>query len=328
MKKLAILLAAIAVISGPAQVYGQKTINRYGLELTKAKEGYKLKDESKIRRFDLFDVDDAPADMFEPYERKRVYLKDDDFHHCETITVVYKKYPSYELKMAIDLPENRQEGEKLPFIIWIHGGGWWSGDLGGHSLHSRYLASNGIAGVRISYSLLTQNDATFADSWQDIQDALAYIRENAGEYGLDPERFGFAGHSAGGHLAAYAAMRTPGTKMLVSFNGIYDLVHTVDEFVPSERHEHYFDLNRKSSRKEASPVTFVHPGAPYCLLTYCSGDTLVDDGQIAAFTKALKNNGVEYDFLFKEYYSHMGFIDTDLLEPTLMKVLIEAKKRL
>lgn len=317
---IALLFAAIA--PAPAQ----RIINRYSLDLVRIKDGYRLQDESKIRKYGLFDIDGAPADMFVPYERKRLYIKDEDYHQAETKVVVFKQYPGYDLKMAIDLPKERT-GEKLPFIIWIHGGGWHMGDFNGHSLHSRYLAGNGIAGVRISYSLLTQ-DATFEDSWSDIQDALKYIREHAEEYGLDPSRFGFAGHSAGGHLAAYAAMRTPGTKLLVAFNGIYDLVHTVNEFVPSSRQDKYFGLSSLESRKNASPVTFVHPGAPYCLLTYSSGDVLVDKAQVVTFTKALRENNVPYDLLYKDYYSHMGFIDTDLLEPTLMRVLIEAKKRL
>lgn len=55
---------------------------------------------------------------------------------------------------------------------------------------------------------------------------------------------------------------------------------------------------------------------------------LVDKAQVVTFTQALRENNVKYDLLYKDYYSHMGFIDTDLLEPTLMRVLIEAKKRL
>ncbi len=327
MKAYGYIFAAVALAVSAASASAQRIINRYSLELVQTKAGYRLKDESKIRSCNLFDPDSAPPDMFVPYERGRLYIKDDDYHQAETHVVVFKKYPSYELKLAIDLPKDRKDGGKLPFIVWIHGGGWHMGDFNGHSLHSRYLAGNGIAGVRISYSLLTQG-ATFADTWADIQDALEYVRSHADEYGLDPDRFGFAGHSAGGHLAAYAAMRTPGTRLLVAFNGIYDLVHTVDGFVPSSRHDGYFNLSSYDSRKEASPCRFVHPDAPYCLLTWCSGDVLVDRGQAETFTKALRDNGVPYDLLFKEYYSHMGFIDTDLLEPTLMRVLIEAKKRL
>ena len=318
---LCVLLAALSGIPAGAQ----RIINRYGLDLVRVKGGYKLMNEDKIARFQLFNLETMPGDMLEPYSGKRVFLKDDDFHHVRTQEYVFKTYPGYELKLAVDLPE-KQDGP-VPYIIWIHGGGWHEGNFGAHSLHSRFLASNGIAGVRISYSLLTQG-ATFKDTWQDIQDAVAYIREHAAEWGLDVDRFGFAGHSAGGHLAAYAAMRTPGTKMLVALNGIYDLVNTVPEFVPSSRHDVYFNLPSEESRREASPVTFVHPGAPYTIVTYCSGDILIDKEQVKTFTRALRRAGVPYDYWYKDYYSHSGFLGTDLMEPTLMRILIACYQHL
>lgn len=326
MKRTALIFALICLL--PAALGAQeRIINRYGLEIYMGKgRVWKLMDEAKIASHGIFDIEKAPADMFEPYSRSRTFLKDEDFHNCETIEVVYKKYPSYELKLALDLPRNR-EGQKLPFIVWIHGGGWHTGNFGGHSMQSRFLAGNGIAGVRISYSLLTQG-AVFADTWKDIQDALAFVREHAAEYNLDPDRFGFAGHSAGGHLASYAAMRIPGARLLISLNGIYDLVNTVPDYVPSHRHDEYFGLDSQESRKECSPVTFVHKDAPYCLLTYTGGDTLVDKEQVKTFTRALRANGVKYDLIYKDYYSHNGFNDTDLFEPMLMKMYFTAKKYL
>ncbi|MBQ0151016.1 MAG: glycoside hydrolase family 97 catalytic domain-containing protein [Bacteroidales bacterium] len=304
----------------------QKIINRYGLELVKGDGGYSLLDEKKIRKYDIFDIDNAPADMFVPYTRSRSFFKDEDFDNCETIVAVFKKYPGYELKIAFDLPKD-YKGKAYPWIMWIHGGGWHIGDFNGHRLQSRFMAGNGIAGVRISYSLLTQG-AVFQDTWQDIQDAFSFIREHAAEYGLDPDRFGFAGHSAGGHLATYAAMRIPGAKLLISMNGIYDLVHTVPEHVPSSRHNTYFNLPSTESRAECSPVTFVHEGAPYCLLTYTGGDTLVERAQVETFTRALDRCHVKYDLIYKEYYCHNGFNDTDLFEPWAMKMLVTAQQYL
>lgn len=321
-----LLLVAAALTAASTLVAQDRIINRYGLDLAMVKGGFRLMDENNIVAKGLFDVTKAPADMFVPYSRSRTFLKDEDFQQCETIEAVFAKYPGYELKLAIDLPRNR-EGKALPFLIWIHGGGWHTGNFGGHSLQSRFLAGNGIAGVRISYSLLTQG-AVFADTWNDIQAAVAFIKEHAAEYNLDPERFGFAGHSAGGHLAAYAAMRIPEAKLLVSMNGIYDLVHTYPGYVPSSRHDEYFNLASEESRKEASPVTFVHAGAPYCLLTFTGGDTLVDKDQVKTFTRALREKGVKYDLIQKDYYSHNGFNDTDLFEPMLMKILITAQKYL
>ncbi len=321
--KTSLCVLAAALLALPLSA--QRVVNRYGLELVRVKGGYKLMDENKILRHQIFDLETVPGDMYEPYSGKRVFLKDDDFHHVRTQEYVFKTYPDYELKLAVDLPE-KQDGS-VPYIIWIHGGGWHEGNFGAHSLHSRFLASNGIAGVRISYSLLTQG-AVFQDTWQDIQDAVAFIREHASEWGLDVDRFGFAGHSAGGHLAAYAAMRIPGAKLLVALNGIYDLEHTVDEFVPSHRHDAYFNLASEESRREVSPVTYVHPGAPYTIVTYCSGDILVDKQQVKTFTRALRQAGVPFDYWYKDYYSHSGFLGTDLLEPTLMRILIAAYQHL
>lgn len=320
-----ILSSALLAVLCTLPLCGQRVVNRYGLDLVRVKGGFKLQDEAKIARHQIFDLEALPGDMLEPYSGKRVFLKDDDFHHVRTEEFVFKTYPGYELKLAVDLPE-KQDGP-VPYIIWIHGGGWHEGNYGAHSLHSRFLASNGIAGVRISYSLLTQG-ATFKDTWQDIQDAVAFIREHAEEWGLAVDRFGFAGHSAGGHLAAYAAMRIPETKMLVAMNGIYDLVNTVDEFVPSHRHDDYFNLASEESRKEVSPVTYVHPGAPYTILTYSGGDILVDKQQVKTFYRALRKAGVPFDYWYKDYYSHSGFLGTDLLEPTLMRILIACYQHL
>lgn len=324
MKRISLFILLGILFSTLAHAQ-QRVINRYGLELVAEGGCYRLKDEKKIRELDVFNPDSVPADMYIPYTHTRLFIKEGEYHKCTTRTFVYKKYPGYALKLAVDLPI--EHSGKLPFIIWIHGGGWHTGDYSGHSLQSKYLASHGIAGVRISYSLLTQG-ATFKDTWQDIRDALVYLESHAEELGLDMARFGFAGHSAGGHLAAYAAMRIPAAKLLVSFNGIYDLVHTVPGFVPSSRHDAYFGLADVENRKYASPVTFVHPHAPFCLLTYSSGDFLIDKQQIQSFEAALKKNKVSYELLEKDYYSHTAFVGTDLYEPMLMKLLIIARKHL
>lgn len=302
----------------------EKIINRYGLELILQGNRYKLKEEMKIRQLHVFDPDSAPADMYVPYKKSQVFIKDADYKQCITRTFVFKTYPGREMKLEVDLPTDASK--KHPYIIWIHGGGWHSGNYNGHKPFSRYLASHGVAGVRISYSLLTDG-AEFKDTWQDIRDAVAYIREHAAEWGLEVDRFGFAGHSAGGHLSAYAAMRVPGTKLLVSMNGVYDLEHIVPGFVPTARHDKYFGTSAEE-RKNASPLFFVHPGAPYCVLTYSTGDLLIDNQQIIRFEAALKKNNVPYEILSKAYYSHLAFAGTDLYEPMLMKILILAQKYL
>ena len=85
-----------------------------------------------------------------------------------------------------------------PLLIWIHGGGWSAGSKAGmpylHQLPRGYVA----ASIEYRFS----QKATFPAQIQDCQAAIRFLRANAKKYGIDPERVGVGGASAGGHLAA------------------------------------------------------------------------------------------------------------------------------
>lgn len=89
----------------------------------------------------------------------------------------------------------------IPLIIWIHGGGWQSGDKSlspnGHQL--RY-ARRGYAVASLNYRL--SGEAIFPAQIYDCKSAIRWLRANAATYNLDTTRFGVWGSSAGGHLAA------------------------------------------------------------------------------------------------------------------------------
>lgn len=318
-KVLTILLFSIWVNN----MIAQEVMNRYSHILIPTSDGYKLKDEEKIRSLKVFDLDKAPADMVVPYSTKNLFIQEQDYQQCETKCFLYKKYPDYDLYLEVDIPKGKG---KFPFMIWIHGGGWEAGDLYGMKSMSTYLASHGIAGVRISYSLLPQG-GNMQKAWSDIQDVLEFIKKHAEALGLDKSKFGFGGHSAGAHLSAYAAMRTPGTKLMVGFNGAYALENIKEGFEPNGHHFQFLG-NTPVLKKESSPINFVHTGAPFCLLGYSTGDYLVDPNQVKLLIAKLDECKVPYELMWSELYSHSAYLATDLYEPTLMKVLITAKKYL
>lgn len=321
MKNFHGFLAFLLLFIGTSDIIAQEVMNRYSHILVPAGEGFKLQDEKKIRSLNVFDPDKAPADMFIPYVAKKLFVQEQDYLQCETKRFLYKKYPDYDLYLEVDIPK---KGGKSPFIVWIHGGGWEAGDMYGFKNMSAYLASHGIAGVRISYSLLPQG-GNMQKAWSDIQDALKFIRAHADELRINTNMFGFGGHSAGAHLSAYAAMRTPGTKLLVGFNGAYDLENIKEGFEPNEHHFQFLGTT-PALKRDASPINFIHSQAPFCLLGYSTGDDLVDPDQVKSFTAKLKEYNVPYELMWTELYSHSAYLATDLYEPTLMKVLITAKK--
>jgi acetyl esterase/lipase len=93
------------------------------------------------------------------------------------------------------LPETRPESPR-PLIIWIHGGGWSKGARNpGQAIH---FVSRGyiVAGIGYRFSQVAKWPAQI----QDCQAAIRWLRANASDYGIDRDRIGVWGSSAGGHL--------------------------------------------------------------------------------------------------------------------------------
>src|SRR5262249_32110326 len=95
-----------------------------------------------------------------------------------------------------------------PVVLWIHGGGWKFGDRKSGPDLKRFFASRGIAMASIDYRLT--GEAIFPAQIHDGKTAIRWLHEIAPAYDLDPERIGVWGASAGGHLAALAALSGDG----------------------------------------------------------------------------------------------------------------------
>jgi arylsulfatase A len=115
--------------------------------------------------------------------------------------LTYAKYGDRELQL--DLFKLKEQTEPRPAIIWIHGGGWSKGTRKNGGKMARYIAEHNYVTVSISYRL--SGEAPFPVQIQDCKAAVRWLRANAKQYGIDPDRIGAIGHSAGGHLAALLA---------------------------------------------------------------------------------------------------------------------------
>ena len=88
-----------------------------------------------------------------------------------------------------------------PVILWIHGGGWQNGDKALPATRTAALVARGFVVASTNYRL-TGTDPSPAQIF-DCKAAVRFLRANAAQYGVDPNRIGVWGSSAGGHLVAH-----------------------------------------------------------------------------------------------------------------------------
>ena len=108
-------------------------------------------------------------------------------------------------------PETPTETARRPAVLSIHGGSWARGDKGNSDWRNvcEWLASEGFVAYSVNYRLVP--DVSFPAAIEDLGRAVEWMRANADRYGIDPDRIGAFGGSAGGNLAALLGARGSGS---------------------------------------------------------------------------------------------------------------------
>ncbi len=122
----------------------------------------------------------------------------------EQLDIVYAAYGGREMHLDLFSPKEKVSSEKRPAIVVVHGGGWLKGDKSKFRALAIALASRGYVTAAIEYRL--GGEALFPAGIHDCNAAVRFLRANADKYGIDPERIGAVGGSAGGHLVGLMAV--------------------------------------------------------------------------------------------------------------------------
>ena len=150
--------------------------------------------------------------------------------------IQYQQSP--DLHLDVYHPANIEQLTPLPVIVWIHGGGWISGDKEHARGYYKRLASHGYTVISIQYQFAPE--AIYPAQLEQINHAMTYIQENAKTLKINPNEIFIAGDSAGANLVShYASFATNQTyaaeqnfrpvlkqsqiKGLILHCGIYDL---------------------------------------------------------------------------------------------------------
>lgn len=188
----------------------------------------------------------------------------------------------------------------LPAVIIVHGGAWVRGDrrVDVQPLFEP-LTDAGFAWFSISYRLMSEL-GQFGAAIDDVEAAIRYVKGHAAEYCVDPHRIALVGESAGGQLAAMAALSNQPDLRVRAVVALYtptDLVSLAENssFVPHWVHDTLqggvFAGMITARLRQLSPIEHVSRDMPPFLFIHGTADPLVPFAQSQSMCRAMKTAG-------------------------------------
>jgi acetyl esterase/lipase len=217
---------------------------------------------------------------------------------------VYTTRGGSPVKLDVYLPRGTAPGGGWPVVLAIHGGGWRKFSKEGYGRDmARALTAEGFAVVAPNYALAAPGRPTWPLNFQQLQDAVRWVRAQAPAFGFDPGRVAAMGESAGGHLAALlgtypdaAGLPPARVDAVVDFYGPVDLPRLPTDSPTADIAARQFlgtTFDADPARyRAASPVQWVDPHSAPMLILQGTADRLVPVSQSESLADALGRAGV------------------------------------
>ncbi|ECI0411842.1 alpha/beta hydrolase [Salmonella enterica subsp. salamae] len=238
-----------------------------------------------------------------------------------------------QLHMSLLVPRNN---DLKPAIVYFPGGGFTSAAWNKYIQMRMALADAGFVVAAAEYRTVPDK---FPALVIDGKAAIRYLREHAQQYGIDPQRIGVMGDSAGGYMAQMMALtngehtfdqgsflsRSSDVQAAVTLYGISDLRNIGEGFPTAIQKVHASPAvteallvhgsafrdwpgatitSDNTKALAASPMGHLKGQKPPFLIMHGSADTLVSPVQSEQLYKALKKQGNQVDYLLLEGAGH------------------------
>lgn len=228
--------------------------------------------------------------------------------------------------LSLDLYRPRPAASTpAPVVVFLHGGGWKTGQREQYRFVGERLAQQGILAIVADYR--TYPRSTFPGFVEDSAAAVAWAREHASEYGGDPQRLYVAGHSAGAQIAAligtdarYLAahgLKPQDLAGVIGLSGPYD-------FVIEGGYEEVF--GPPAQWPDAQAVNFVNGDEPAFLLVHGTGDKVVEAKDSQELADKLGKAGNPAEVVWLPGAGHLASL-TAIYDPGRDPAVLDAIKR-
>ncbi|MEZ6056964.1 MAG: alpha/beta hydrolase [Planctomycetaceae bacterium] len=226
-----------------------------------------------------------------------------------TRLVVYKEVGEVQLKLHLFMPSNWKKEERRGAVVFFFGGGWVGGSATQFYPHSAHLADLGMVAICAEYRVKSKHHTTPWECVADGHDAVRWVREHAGELGVDPDRIAAGGGSAGGHVAAAVALcddpeMTADMKEVSSIPNALVLFNPVYDNGP----EGWGHAAVKDRWESISPMHNIRRGMPPAIVFLGTNDALIPVATAEKFREKMRAVDVRSDLHLYEGATH-GFFN-------------------
>jgi acetyl esterase/lipase len=212
--------------------------------------------------------------------------------------------------------------EDAPVLVWVHGGGFRTGDKGRRTEDKvAWATGRGWALASVNYRLVGDprsgpGGAAYPRAEQDVADAVGWLVDHAGELGIDPGRVALLGHSAGAYLVAIvgtdprfldaAGVGLDGVTCVAPLDGTYDVAAHVAAGGPQGAMYRAAIGDDPAVQRAASPPAAVRPGAGTPATHVVTRGSRARVAESEAFVGALRDAGVDAGLTDAGALSHAG----------------------
>lgn len=218
------------------------------------------------------------------------------------------------LCMDLMMPKHRENTSPRPVILWICGGGFEQMDRTVWLPALTRFVREGFTVASVDYRVSSQ--APWPAAVCDVKQAIRFLRAHSDRYRIDPNRIAVMGESAGGYLAAMAAVQDPAfeagdwldtpsnVQAVVDYYGKVDLSRRCDQAPVEEIVRQFTPGFTQEQLINASVKSRVVPNMPPFLIFHGDGDAIVSKFESDELYGKLTEAGVQAEYYVMEHASH------------------------
>ncbi|EAQ28600.1 carboxylesterase family protein [Erythrobacter sp. NAP1] len=198
-------------------------------------------------------------------------------------------------------------GDDRPVLVFVHGGGWRSGDPGTYGYFGRAFVPEGFIVVLAGYRL--GEDGVYPGMLEDTASAIAWTKANIARHGGDPERIVLAGHSAGAYNVVQVALEdrwlAAHGHSPADISGVIGMAGPYD-FAPFKSDSTIAAFGHVEDAGSTQPINHVSADAPQMLLINGQKDELVGARNARVLAEKLEAAGGQALTILPQEMDHNG----------------------